>query len=650
MKHRRTLQGLLLGIAAVIVSALMMSVPSAQAQISSFSTTLEGGRGLTYIQSARTFGKGSVVFGLKGLSMEKRFLLPTPDGGNDNVMDLPSVLAVPITFGLTDEIDISASFYGLSDARGLNRPGDITMGYADPEMGVGSTHVGIKIRVPFSPHSPVQVAGKVGALFDTSIRQLDGLNYRWSRKGTDIEASLIETIEPVSFLSFHFEEGYVLSGTKYYDDQILGAAGIEIRLRPWWTVSCEVVNRTFLGKSPESIRRAGTDPNAYYSVNGVPAVGDPLYLKDNKNDFKNDYFAITPAMSFRLNRFMAFDCGATINIADQVSPAETIQAVVGITFATQIMAMIDSDRDGIRNNKDMEPMTPRGYPVDANGRAIDTDRDGVPDAIDRQSDTPLGAKTNDFGVGIDSDNDGIYDGLDMEPMTPRGCPVDSFGVAIDSDKDGVPDGFDKETNTPRGAVVDNEGRAIDEDKDGVPNGIDMEPRTPHGAKVDINGVGIDGDGDGVPDGIDVEANTPAGVLVDKTGRALVKKEANIVKEGMIRLNAIYYNGGSIDVPSDASTVIDEIGRIMIKYPNLKIQIEGHTDNTGDPTINMKLARDRARKVFEAIISRYPELSRDRFRVVGFGSDRPIASNATAEGRRTNRRVEFVIINQTTIKE
>ena len=630
--------------AAALVIALADPALSIE-QKGGVSATIEGGRGLMYMQTARTFGKGAFVAGVKGFALEKEISAVDPLGRPMKKTDLPVVLAVPVTFGLTDEIDLTASFYGFHDGRGWLNPRDFTEGYGDPETGAGASKVGVKIRLPFSLESRIQVAGKFAAVLDTSIRQLDGMNYRLTRTGTDIETSLYESFDITQFMSLHFEQGFVLSGSDYFDDQVVGAAGIEMHPAPWLTITCEVNNRTFAGKGPQSLVEAGANPSRYDTVNGQPAVGNPLHVKDSKKDYDKDFFIVTPSMSFRLNKYLSFDIGVNVNIADQKSPKERYQVVGGLTFATRIKAFIDTDSDGIRNNRDIEPETPYGYPIDSRGRALDTDRDGVPDGADLEQDTPLGARINDSGVGIDTDGDGVYDGLDMDPRTPYGCPVDKFGVALDDDRDGVPNGIDLEPDTVMGAVVKENGVALDEDGDGIPNGLDMEPSSPRGAVVDNSGVALDEDGDGVPNGLDQESNTPQGILVDKTGRALIKQEFSLLREGLIRLNTIYYEGGTAGVPQDADHVIDEIGRIMIKYPTLRIQIEGHTDSTGDPAINMRLARERARNVLEALIQRYPTLSRDRLRVVGFGSDKPVASNKTFEGRRTNRRVEFVIINR-----
>jgi outer membrane protein OmpA-like peptidoglycan-associated protein len=339
------------------------------------------------------------------------------------------------------------------------------------------------------------------------------------------------------------------------------------------------------------------------------------------------------------------DVGAIINIADQVEPRDKFQGVIGITFNSEIKSMIDSDRDGINNRIDLESNTPRGYPVDSRGIALDTDADGVPDGIDKEPKTPFGVRVNAFGVGIDSDEDGIYDGIDMEPNTPKGALVDKFGVALDDDKDGVPNGLDIEPNTPLGVIVNKNGVTLDDDKDGVPNGLDKEPDTPIGAKVDKDGISIDTDNDGVPDGIDLEPNTPKGILVDKSGRALIRQEYSLLREGLVRLNSISFAPGSSVISVESYSIIDEIGRLLRKYPSLKIQIGGHTDNTGDKETNYRISRDRALAVRYYLNTHFPDIQKDRLIAIGFGPDKPIASNATNEGRNKNRRVEFVVINQ-----
>ncbi len=120
----------------------------------------------------------------------------------------------------------------------------------------------------------------------------------------------------------------------------------------------------------------------------------------------------------------------------------------------------------------------------------------------------------------DSDGDGVPDERDQCPGTPRGVQVDNKGCPLDSDGDGVPDYLDKCPGTPKGVQVDDKGCPLDSDGDGVPDHLDQCPDTPKGASVDDKGCALDSDGDGVPDYRDKCPDTPAGELVDEDGCTL----------------------------------------------------------------------------------------------------------------------------------
>ena len=91
---------------------------------------------------------------------------------------------------------------------------------------------------------------------------------------------------------------------------------------------------------------------------------------------------------------------------------------------------------------------------------------------------------------IDSDGDGVPDDRDRCPNTPAGVAVDGEGCPLDSDADGVPDYLDKCPGTKSGVVVDANGCALDADGDGVPNTLDQCPGTPPRVKVDDKGCPI----------------------------------------------------------------------------------------------------------------------------------------------------------------
>ncbi len=100
-----------------------------------------------------------------------------------------------------------------------------------------------------------------------------------------------------------------------------------------------------------------------------------------------------------------------------------------------------------------------------------------------------------------------------------------------------------------------------------------------------------------------------------------------------------FDTGKWDIrPADAPT-LDEVAKALLQAPAMKVSIEGHTDNVGQPEANRILSERRARSVLEALAAR--GIAANRMSAAGFGQDRPIADNRTEEGRAKNRRVEIV---------
>jgi OOP family OmpA-OmpF porin len=135
---------------------------------------------------------------------------------------------------------------------------------------------------------------------------------------------------------------------------------------------------------------------------------------------------------------------------------------------------------------------------------------------------------------------------------------------------------------------------------------------------------IDSDGDGVPDHLDKCPGTPKGAAVDA--------------EGCWVLGTIHFDFDKYDIKPEAIPVLSEIGDVMMKNPDLKMNINGFTDNIGTMEYNQGLSERRAQAAKEYLVNQ--GLESDRFSINGFGYTMPISSNDTPEGRRMNRRVEF----------
>lgn len=306
----------------------------------------------------------------------------------------------------------------------------------------------------------------------------------------------------------------------------------------------------------------------------------------------------------------------------------------------------DEDKDGVKDKDDKCPDTPRGAQVDASGCPLDSDGDKVPDGIDQCPNTPAGATVDARGCPTDADADGVPDGIDQCPGTPAGTVVDARGCPLDSDNDGVPDGVDKCANTPAGAKVDETGCPVDSDNDGVPDGLDQCPGTPAGTKVDARGCAVDSDGDGVNDDKDLCPNTLPNVKVDSDGCPieLNEKETELLDKGRITTREIHFETAKWDILPESRPVLDDIGKILIQWPRLKIEIGGHADARGSDAYNLDLTQKRAQSVLDYLLQNFPQINKEQYEAKGYGESKPVASNKTVEGMAKNRRVEFKVLN------
>lgn len=110
------------------------------------------------------------------------------------------------------------------------------------------------------------------------------------------------------------------------------------------------------------------------------------------------------------------------------------------------------------------------------------------------------------------------------------------------------------------------------------------------------------------------------------------------RDGFIALY-INFDTGKYDIKPESQPTVDQIAQLMKDSPELKLSVEGHTDNVGTPQNNKVLSENRAKAVMGAVVSSGVDAS--RLSAVGWGQERPIADNRAEEGRAKNRRVEIV---------
>jgi outer membrane protein OmpA-like peptidoglycan-associated protein len=263
------------------------------------------------------------------------------------------------------------------------------------------------------------------------------------------------------------------------------------------------------------------------------------------------------------------------------------------------------------------------------GKAKDSDKDGIPDKKDKEPRLPEdfdGFEDEDGAPEVDNDGDGIHDSYDKAPMEAE--DFDGF-----QDKDGVPD-------------LDNDDDGILDEKDACPgtdatvaNGIDTEEDF-DGFEDSDGCPDEDNDKDGIPDTKDQcpEQAENFNNFQDEDGCPDEKDAMAMDKGQALILEGVNFASGSATLTTNAKRILDKAVEILIKNPQMELEIRGYTDNTGSYNGNVNISRRRAESVKAYLVLNgiFPT----RLTTKGLGPENPIAPNTTAEGRAKNRRIEF----------
>ncbi len=255
----------------------------------------------------------------------------------------------------------------------------------------------------------------------------------------------------------------------------------------------------------------------------------------------------------------------------------------------------DSDNDGILDRDDRCPTDPEdrdGFKDDDGCPDRDNDADGVPDDADKcptVAEDREGFEDQDGCPDLDNDQDGYQDEVDK-------CPNDKEDRDGFEDEDGCPD--------------------LDNDKDGIKDVDDRCPMQPE----TINGVTDD---DGCPD----------------KKYTLIK----VTKERIEISQKVRFKTGRSKVLKTSFEMLDQVADAIVTNKIKKVLVEGHTDDVGAASTNMRLSQKRADAVRSYLIGK--GVSADVLDAIGFGEIRPMVDEKTKAARAKNRRVEFKIIER-----
>ncbi len=290
----------------------------------------------------------------------------------------------------------------------------------------------------------------------------------------------------------------------------------------------------------------------------------------------------------------------------------------------------DTDGDGILDRDDECVTDPEDYDsfLDQDGCPdTDNDEDGI---IDDEDDCPDDEedfdKYRDYDgcPEDDNDNDGHVDWKDD-------CPNEAEDQDGYRDGDGCPDD-------------DNDGDGIADLDDDCPNKAEDND----GFRDDDGCLDDDNDGDGIGDEFDVCPNSPEtyNVFEDEDG---CPDEAPAAPKEIERftgvIHGINFKVDSDEITVDSYRILDEAAAVLVRYPEVRIEVQGHTDSDGSDAYNIELSDRRAKSVVRYLINR--QVDPARLQYAGFGESRPLVEGDSADAKAVNRRVEFHVVQEDT---
>lgn len=372
----------------------------------------------------------------------------------------------------------------------------------------------------------------------------------------------------------------------------------------------------FLGDHFEWLLEGSGETKA---ISGISPADDPLRFSSAAR-LRTHGFLVTLAGDFSLTDADVYSDQPMAGIeSTRMQPKYSLSLV--LSYLIFHKKETDPDGDGLFGDKDACPQQKEdldGFADNDGCPDLDNDQDGVADVQDKcpnLAEDHDGFQDSDGCPDPDNDDDGIADAVDSCKSDKE--DVDGFRDAdgcpdFDNDGDGIPDQQDRCPNTA-------EDRDGIEDADGCPD--------------------TDNDGDAIPDSMDKcpDQKETFNGFRDTDGCPDVKPRE--IKMGRTILGNVRFPQGSGVWLPDSRQEMDALAQSLEAFPEVEIQFHGHTDSYGSRGSNQLLSEKMARLAMDYLIRK--GISGQRLSAIGFGEDKPVAPNNTAEGREQNRRIEIL---------
>lgn len=586
--------------------------------------------GIVRVYSAKSLGATRLSFNFQSdLACDKKYLSQLIDRKNNYLNDAdlfgddfdtlfpdPTIFNMRFNaaYGITSFLDVSFLLPVYFDL----------LSHKKNQSGLGDLETGIKLRIPIDEDRPFQAAFL--SMFSIpagnhqkgyfprntyyftehstgdSIEGYDTLVGCYTSGKMETFLALLFSFE-WKYLLFHINSGVRFTHNKSLDELFMLGTALEYHPSEYVTLFTEL----------SSLMRFSTVSN------GFRMGDDPFRITPGIKLNSSNGMTFSLAGSFRLSsdkKFSYYDLdNSGRHFVTGIEPSWQISAQIGWNGTLKPQ---DKDKDFILDKFDACPEIAEdadNYEDSDGCPDLDNDHDAIPDSLDKcpmEAEDLDGFEDDDGCPDFDNDQDGVIDSVDQcldqkEDMDGfndfDGCPD------LDDDNDGVVDSLDK----CLGVAEDRDGF---EDDDGCPD--------------------LDNDLDGVLDSVDNCPDTPG--VVSENGCPKNKPEPKEIKRGRVILRGVEFTWGSSVLSTAAMEILDQVYESLMAYKEIKLELQAHTDNSGNPDSNLRISQSRADACRDYLIQK--GIDAQRLRASGKGHKEPIADNSSAYGQQLNNRIEL----------
>ena len=472
--------------------------------------------------------------------------------------------------------------------------------------GVSGAAIGDLRIIPRIKVLPREWAGGFGIAVEAPVYIPSGDKATFNGEGFRAEPRLIVDYEHEVGFGIALNGGYLIRKKETLhdvvnDDVIRWGAGVHIPL------------------GAEGLQLLGSVFGSVQTADSLRA-GD---LNQATNDLRSSPMEALGAIRYAMGSGFVAQLGAGRGLNGAVGAPE-FRVLASLGFQP---TLFDTDGDGYVDDEDGCPNAPEDFDEfeDADGCPdLDNDQDKI---VDTEDECPLEPEDYDEFEDVngcpdpDNDQDTIADVNDTCPMEPE--DMDEF-----EDENGCPD--------------------PDNDRDLIADLVDSCPMEPEDIDnfEDENGCpDPDNDKDGIVDVVDKCPLEPEVIngFEDEDGCPDKGQPKVVVTMTKIEImDMVYFETNKADIKKVSFDILNQVASVMKANPQItKLRVEGHTDDVGKDSKNLKLSQERAKSVVKYLVDR--GIEEERLLDVGFGETIPLKEGTSKAARAANRRVEFIIL-------